>query len=473
MADEFNPIATGLEIGQGEAQVFKPFQDNYADKIAELQVKKLAESEKKKAEFGGELDKLNKIAIHPNDQPYFSGEIGKIRQFAAKNGESLWKGNDPAKEMEFQQLINDFTTKAEYSKFQRDKVEGLAMDYAKNPDKVGKSQMEYIQSYTPIDPATGKMIQPDLSKLSYNIPAPKDEVDAILKSSDELFKPNQRVVKTRDADGRVIETENQFFNNPIAQSKHLLQKEPIKVWAIQQFEQLPPEKQDKYESKAVKSGNTVYEEWLTDYNKQRIGLKSSSEDLSPVEKGGGINLDFMSGGGSTPAFTFKTSHTTIPKQEFLSGVKEYKGSEEDIQSLAKQYPGDYSVNKISIAPKRGGENKPLEYPLDENTNVTEKFKPISVFKIGDNYYLEGKKGVTDKDGNLSYGKKFIRKMDSGLIDYISTSFDNFIDNESFDKFMNSASPSKSPQGQGVPISGGGKATSNSKFKGVPKSGKFN
>lgn len=136
MAD-FDPIASGQDIGEGWAQVFKPYEDDTYIKALEAGAKKKERKEeegkaRQKSIMEG-LSGIKKLDILSGDQPEFAKKQAEIYKYTSDNIDDLMKGN-PAKTVEFNRLLTQIANDAAHSKNYREEHEKLGIILATHPD---------------------------------------------------------------------------------------------------------------------------------------------------------------------------------------------------------------------------------------------------------------------------------------------------------------------------------------------------
>lgn len=142
---EFDPIASGQNIGEGWAQVFKPYEDDNYTKALELAAKKKEKAEEagkaKQKDIMKELSGIKKIDILPDDQEKFADKQLQLYKYVSDNIDDLMKDN-PQKSIEFNRMMTELANDAAHSKNYREEHEKLGYFMAQHPDIYTKEAKE-------------------------------------------------------------------------------------------------------------------------------------------------------------------------------------------------------------------------------------------------------------------------------------------------------------------------------------------
>ena len=135
-----DPLSTSTGMGQGEAQVFKPFQTDYYRNLG------AAASRKRAKEKLPDLGDLNKIDIFYRDQPMFAESAKKIYDFTSSNADKIMSG-DPTTIMELQKMKTEYLNNAALSKNVREQYETAAQSLIQKQDKLTPESIDYLASF--------------------------------------------------------------------------------------------------------------------------------------------------------------------------------------------------------------------------------------------------------------------------------------------------------------------------------------
>lgn len=151
-----DPLAISSGIGQGEAQVFKPFQTDYYKF-------KYQEADKRRQESAKMMD-IDTSKIWSRDIPYLAPELEKLRQYYKDNYAKILKG-DPMTQVEMNRMAQDIKNIVKTSG-EREKLwtEGVKLRQ-KNQDKYTDESWEEHLAYAK---RAGDFSVPDYLKLKLN-----------------------------------------------------------------------------------------------------------------------------------------------------------------------------------------------------------------------------------------------------------------------------------------------------------------
>lgn len=463
MAD---PIASGQQIGEGWAQVFKPYEDKYADKINELTVKKKEEQDKTAKGIASSLGALDKIDILPGDQKMFADMQKDIYDYSQKNIDALRKG-DPDATMNFQRKLTDYQNKAAHSKDYREQNDKIGFHISTNSDKFDPNwRTNWLSDASSSFNPDGSPKSVDITKYSPK-QAEFNDVEFWNKALD-TYKPSaeKRVVED-PLTGKVVTHDNEFYNDPNAIAKDLLGNQQYYEKVFTTVNSMPEEQRKALQEKSLKeggSGNT-YVEYTKDEFLKRKGLKQEGgvrfDEQKKPEEATNVNFSNQNGSFSTKKFNYNYFEDEIPSEQYTQWVTQaYQLTHPNLsdadaraaQQSAQKKVGNIKAKTVEFASVSPGENKSLKYPL-LNGKESDTFIPKQITIINGKEYLVGQKliekEVTDpatKEVKTDYDvKDFFTPMYLGLRNKISVEYDNFLNEPGYKKWKGSSAAVATPQ----------------------------
>lgn len=345
MAIDGANISTGE--GNGEAQVFKPFDaSRHLDKIYaqnQHRAQQQAQQEQKRAgDLGKTFHDLSKIDIMFRDQPYFAEKQKAIRDWAdAGNAAKIVKDGDPQATMELQRMVQDLDMEAKLSKNAREQFEGFGKTlYAAGSDAFTSESRDYYLKFGEA-PKLEKGQKPDWnfdsSKIRKEIPFTKIAEEA-QKLKKENFKTGGGYVNEK---GETVNyTQEQYPRQASDKIAAMVIKNPEYFDKFHRMlMNIPEEEQMLY---ADKDGKLDVVKFAQDQLAPALEVKPQT--VSHITKGSkGNDLSFENGMASNGKYNFVTQD------------REQEVPTPDILDKNKKKAIPYKV--ISIQRTDAGENK--------------------------------------------------------------------------------------------------------------------
>lgn len=192
MATDASNIAGG--IGEGAAQVFKPYRSDYGAEVAKIGHAKRKEENARQEDVYNDLGKVKTDGIFFKHKPVFAQKQAELYDYVKKNVDKLRKGDAQAT-IDFHDKLNQLGTDIGLSKNVAESYTTAGKDYMSNPDKYRPEVLDKLHSFEGYNKETGQFenVDPsimqqtlDLNKYTRENVAPilKDKIEKGLKGVD-------------------------------------------------------------------------------------------------------------------------------------------------------------------------------------------------------------------------------------------------------------------------------------------------
>ena len=374
--DGENPYAGGTQIGQGWAQVFKPFESPYLDRyIGRLEKQKEEESATTKGIIK-ELSALDKIDVLPGDVPRFAEKQNEIRNYVRENIDAL-RGGDIKATLDFQEKLNQYSTLAANSKKYREEGYDFGKAMALASDKFSDEQRalhaQKMQSSFNEDGTPRVYNYADIEKIR-----PRWDAVKFWKDIKNSYDPSTKTYRFQDPKSGVITTISESdFQNPGAIAKDMMMNPNYNEHVRADVALLQKEDPDAYktlEDEAAKDTKNIYDQYAKREFQQRMPTKQLDSETIPskmlegapriVVNLGGDGKPKMAGGRtSSKGINWSVAETITPgkvKQTISFDPKdspleydllqqpEYKELNKNGLLKVERIPGSQEVKSVTI-----------------------------------------------------------------------------------------------------------------------------
>lgn len=395
--DGENPYAGGTQIGQGWAQVFKPFESPYLDKyISRLEKQKEEESAATKGIIK-ELSALEKVDVLPGDVPRFAEKQNEIRNYVRENIDALRSGDIKAT-LDFQEKINQYGTLAANSKKYREEGYDFGKAMALASDKFSDEQRalhaEKMKSSFNEDGTPRVYNYADIEKVR-----PRWDPIKFWKQINDSYDPSSNTYKFQDKKTGLITTITESeFKDPKAIVKDMMMNpdynEHVRT-EVDKLEKENPEEYKKLVAEAEGDSRNFYDQYAVREFKAKMPGKTLDSKVYPtsmLEKPtrfvvniGGDGKPKMAGGRtSSKGINWSVAETITPgkvKQTISFDPKdspleydllqqpEYKELNKNGLLKVEKIPGSQEVKSVTIYDPATTTEMPLL--KDDGTNLAE------------------------------------------------------------------------------------------------------
>jgi len=142
---------TGINVGA--AQVFKPYESEYGEKIGAIAAAKAKEKQKREEEIYEQLGKIKIEGIFYKHAPIFAKKEQEFYDYVRNNIYDLRKG-DPSKTIEFRQRATTLATEVGLSKDANKEFTVALQEYHKNTKKYRPDSLDLFDNYLGYDKET-------------------------------------------------------------------------------------------------------------------------------------------------------------------------------------------------------------------------------------------------------------------------------------------------------------------------------
>lgn len=383
--DGENPYAGGTQIGQGWAQVFKPFESPYLDRyIGRLEKQKEEESATTKGIIK-ELSALDKIDVLPGDVPRFAEKQNEIRNYVRENIDAL-RGGDIKATLDFQEKLNQYSTLAANSKKYREEGYDFGKAMALASDKFSDEQRalhgQKMQSSFNEDGTPRVYNYADIEKIR-----PRWDAVKFWKDIKNSYDPSTKTYRFQDPKSGVITTISESdFQNPGAIAKDMMMNPNYNEHVRADVALLQKEDPDAYktlEDEAAKDTKNIYDQYAKREFQQRMPTKQLDSETIPSKMLEGAprivvnlnkdNKEVRTGGRTTAkGINWSVAESVTPGKAKETKTFDPKNmmSDYDLINSNDEYKRLYRLGLLSLQ-KEAGSNLVKSVTIYEPQTTTE------------------------------------------------------------------------------------------------------